>query len=84
MLFTTLGPSSLPIVVAQPDERHANRIASVKWYDRHKAYNIWFKRRKSRDILLCANHPKLRHYIVQKTVKKKIHIEHFSQCFFYF
>jgi len=29
MLFTTLGPSSLPVVVAQPDERHANRAASV-------------------------------------------------------
>jgi len=25
MLFPTLEPSSLPIVVAQPDERHANR-----------------------------------------------------------
>jgi len=25
-------------VVAQPDERHANRAASVmKWYDRHRA-----------------------------------------------
>jgi len=29
MLFFTLGPSSLPVVVAQPDERHANRTASV-------------------------------------------------------
>jgi len=27
MLFPTLGPSSLPVVVAQPDERHANRAA---------------------------------------------------------
>jgi len=28
--------------VAQPDERHANRTASVlEWYDRHRAlYNI--------------------------------------------
>jgi len=25
MLFPILGPSSLPVVVAQPDERHANR-----------------------------------------------------------
>jgi len=34
MLFPTLGPSSLPIVVAQTDERHANTIDSVlKWYD---------------------------------------------------
>jgi len=42
MLFPTLGPSSLPVVVAQPDEKHANRAASVlEWYDRHKAlYNI--------------------------------------------
>jgi len=35
MLFPTLGPSSLLVVVAQPDERH-NRIASVlEWYDRY-------------------------------------------------
>jgi len=35
-LFSTLGPSSLPDVVAQP-ERHANRTASVlEWYDRHR------------------------------------------------
>jgi len=37
MLFPTLGPSSLPVVVAQPDERHANKAASVlEWYDRHR------------------------------------------------
>jgi len=29
MLFLTLGTRSLPIVVAQPDERQANRTASV-------------------------------------------------------
>jgi len=29
MLFHILGPSSLPIVVVQPDERHANRTASM-------------------------------------------------------
>jgi len=29
MLFPTLGPSSLPIVVAQPDEIHANRTMGV-------------------------------------------------------
>jgi len=30
------------VVVAQPDERHANRIDSVlEWHDRHRAYNIW-------------------------------------------
>jgi len=38
MLFPTLGPSSLAVVVSQPDERHANRTASVlEWYDRHRA-----------------------------------------------
>jgi len=43
MMFPTLGPSSLPIVVAQPDERYASRTASVlEWYDRHRAYNNWF------------------------------------------
>jgi len=35
MLFPILGPSSLPVVVAQSDERPANRIASVlEWYDK--------------------------------------------------
>jgi len=29
MLFLILEPSSLPVVVAQPDERHANRTVSV-------------------------------------------------------
>jgi len=29
MLFLILGPSSLLVVVAQPDEKHANRTASV-------------------------------------------------------
>jgi len=34
-----LERSSLPIVVAQPDERYANRRASVlEWYDRHRVY----------------------------------------------
>jgi len=42
-VFLILGPSSLPCVVAQPDERHANRTAFVlEWYDKHRAYNIWF------------------------------------------
>jgi len=28
-------------VVAQPDERHANRAASVlEWYDRHREYIV--------------------------------------------
>jgi len=43
LLFPTLGSSSLPVVVAQaaqPDERHANRTASVlEWYVRHRAYS---------------------------------------------
>jgi len=35
-----------PAVVAKPDERHANRTASVlEWYDRHRANNISFKQR---------------------------------------
>jgi len=35
MLFPILGPNSLPVVVAQPDEIHANSTASVlEWYDR--------------------------------------------------
>jgi len=43
--------SSLPVVVAQPDERHANRRVSVlEWYDRHRAYNISFKRRRSEGV----------------------------------
>jgi len=47
-LFPTLGPSSLPVVVAQHDERHANSTATVmEWYDKHRAYSIWFKRRRS-------------------------------------
>jgi len=48
MLFPTLVPSSLPVVVAQPDERHGNRTASVlEWHDRHRtSYNIWSKRRR--------------------------------------
>jgi len=29
MLTPTLGPSSLPVVVAQPDERQASRTAIV-------------------------------------------------------
>jgi len=38
ILFPTLGPSSLPVVVAQPDKRQLNRTATVlEWYDRHRA-----------------------------------------------
>jgi len=48
MLFSILGLSSLSymMMVAQPDERHANKTASVmEWYERHRAYSIWLKRR---------------------------------------
>jgi len=39
--------STRSVVVAQPDERHANRTASVlEWYDRHRAYNSWLKVRR--------------------------------------
>jgi len=42
-------------VVAQPDERYANRTASVlEWYDRHRAYDIGFKR-SSRNSVLRVN-----------------------------
>jgi len=35
MLIPTMGLSSLPVVVTQPDERHANTTASVlAWYDK--------------------------------------------------
>jgi len=38
MLFPTLEPSNLLVVVAQHDERHANITVSVlEWYDRHRA-----------------------------------------------
>jgi len=35
-----IGSNSLPVVVAQPDERHANRTASVlEWYDNSNSRN---------------------------------------------
>jgi len=41
LLIPTLGPSSLPVVVAQPDERHENRSASVlEWYNRHTSTGL--------------------------------------------
>jgi len=43
MLFPMLGPSNLPVLVAQLDERHANRTVSVlEWYDKHKALYILY------------------------------------------
>jgi len=48
-----LGAKQSIRCVAQPDEIHVNRTASVlEWYDRHRAYNIWLKRRKI-DIKKC-------------------------------
>jgi len=48
MLFSVLEPSSQSVVVAQLDEIHANRTASVlEWYDKHRAYSIWVKRRRN-------------------------------------
>jgi len=50
MLFFFFGPSSLTVVVAHPDQRPANRTASMlEWNNRyHRTYshNIWFKRRR--------------------------------------
>jgi len=47
-IATRQSTNNINVVVAQPDERHANRTASVlEWYDRHRAYNIWFKRRRN-------------------------------------
>jgi len=41
------SPSSLPVVVSQPNKRHANRTASVlEYHDRHRVCSIWFKRRR--------------------------------------
>jgi len=49
MLFPILRLNGLHVVVFQPDERHGNRTASVLgWYDRHIAYNIWFKQRRKK------------------------------------
>jgi len=61
MPFPTLGPSSLPAVVTQPDERHANRTASVlEWYDRHRAYIQHLvqtkNKREAKCNLLIARH----------------------------
>jgi len=48
MVFPTLGPSSLPVVVAQPDENmQTEQLLWWEWYDRHRTYNIWFKERRS-------------------------------------
>jgi len=41
MLFPTLGPSSLPVVVAQPDEgvkdMQTEQLLCWEWYDTHTA-----------------------------------------------
>jgi len=51
MLFPIFGACRLPVVVAQPDERHANRTASVlEWYDRHRALD-----RQQQHLVLMKN-----------------------------
>jgi len=40
MLFPILGPSSLPIVVAQPDKDiQTEQLLRWEWYDSHTAYS---------------------------------------------
>jgi len=71
MLFPTLGPSSLPVVVAQPDERHANRAASVlEWYDRHRAL------KKNREVKLA--------YILNldRDFEYNIQVQYISEIYF--
>jgi len=65
MLFPILEPSSLPVVVAQPDERRANRTASVlKWYDRYRTYSIWFKS----FTIARKKYSLLKHYSIRDTM----------------
>jgi len=41
MLFPISGLSSLSVMVAQPDERHANRTASVlEWYETQSIHHL--------------------------------------------
>jgi len=42
MLFPTLGPSSLPVVVAQPDERHAHSTTSGSNEEAYRNYFFKF------------------------------------------
>jgi len=52
MLFPILGPSSLPVVVTQPDERHTNKTSSVlQWYDRHSIQHLG--QTKTKPLLTC-------------------------------
>jgi len=42
-------------VVTQPDERHANRTASVlEWYDKHRAYSITSGSNEEKDQYNCV------------------------------
>jgi len=47
-VFHLGAKQSIPVVVAQPEERHANRTASILvWYeDTEHIVNIWFKRKR--------------------------------------
>jgi len=39
-VFHLGAKQSIPVVVAKPDERHANRTASVlEWYNRRRVYS---------------------------------------------
>jgi len=40
-LFPTLKPCSLPVVVAQPDERHANNSFCVEVVRQYRAYTAY-------------------------------------------
>jgi len=54
MLFPTLEPCNLLVVVALPDERHANRTASVlvEWYDRTQSIvQHLFQTKKKKNLL---------------------------------
>jgi len=55
MLFPILGPSVLPVVVAQPDEKHASRTASVlEWYDRHRALQHLIQTKKYGNLIIIT------------------------------
>jgi len=80
MLFHILGPISLPVVVGQTDERHANRTASMlEWYDRHRAYNIWFKRRS-----VCTLHNRKKLHLDYVRHKSFSHLASFAESALFF
>jgi len=70
-MFPNLGPSSLPVVVAQPDERHVNKTDSVlEWYDKHRAYyNNWLKRSSRNGLKLNCTRTGLTNVFLAITTK---------------